>query len=58
VSSGDLEAFTFVLVVDSLTNWGAFEDAYEGSDAEKVDQDWDEVADCKSSSIWTSMKIE
>ena len=58
VASDDLDVFTFVLIADSATNWGTFEDAYEGSPAAKADEAWGEVADCSASSLWNSMKIE
>jgi hypothetical protein len=57
-AADDLGVFTFVLVADSATNWGAFEDAYEGSAAAKADEAWEEVANCSSSSLWNSVKIE
>ncbi len=58
LASDDVGVFTFVMIADNATNWGAFEDAYEGSPAAKVDEAWSEVADCSSSSLWTSVEIE
>ncbi len=58
ITSDDLDVFTFVMIADNAKNWGAFEDAYEGSPAAKADEAWGEIADCSNSSLWTSVKIE
>ena len=58
VASVIQDSFTFVMIADSAKNWGTYEDAYEGSVAEEVDQTWGKVADCSSSSLWKSVKIE
>jgi hypothetical protein len=47
-----------MLVADNAKNWGVYEDAYEGSAAEESDETWGDVADCSSSSLWNSVKIE
>lgn len=58
IAADDASVFTFVLVAGSATSWGAFQDAYEGSVAEKVDEDWGKVADCSKSSLWSSVKLQ
>ncbi len=58
LAADNLNVFTFVMIADSGTNWGTFEDAYEDSPAAEVDEAWGEVADCSSSSLWNSVKIE
>jgi hypothetical protein len=58
IAADDGSVFTFVLVAGSATSWGTFQDAYEGSVAEKVDEDWGEVADCSKSSLWSSVKLQ
>lgn len=58
IAADDANVFTFVLVADSATSWGTFQDAYEGSVAEKVDEDWGKVADCSKSSLWSSVKLQ
>ncbi len=50
--------FDFVLVAPSFETWGVFQDGYEGSPAQKADEDWFKVASCSSSSIWSSTKVE
>jgi len=54
---GDGE-FTFVLVLDSATAWGRFEDGYEDSAAADVDDAWGEVASCSKSRILTSVPLQ
>lgn len=58
IVAGNVNGFTFVMVVGSAAEWGVYEDAYPGSRAEEIDQDWKEVAECSSSSLWVSAKIE
>jgi len=58
LAADDVDAFTFVLVAKSAATWGAFQDAYVGSAAEKADEAWNNVADCSDSSLWSSVKIE
>ncbi len=58
IASDNLGAFTFVLIADNAKNWGAFEDAYEGSAAAEADEAWGDVADCSTSTLWNSVKIE
>ena len=58
IASDDVSVFTFVMIADSAKNWGAWDDAYAGSPAAKVDEAWSEIAECSSSSLWNSVKIE
>lgn len=46
IASDNVNVFTFVMIADNAKNWGAFEDAYEGSPAAKIDEAWGEIADC------------
>ena len=50
--------FDFVLIAPSFAVWGVFQDGYEGSPAQKADEDWFKVASCSSSSIWSSTKVD
>lgn len=55
---GDGE-FTFVLVLDSATAWGHYEDGYAESAAADIDDDaWGEVASCSKSRILTSVPLQ
>jgi hypothetical protein len=47
--------FRFVTVFPSFAAWGAFTDAYEGSEVEGVDQQLNEIADCGESTIWEGL---
>ncbi len=58
IASDNLGVFTFVLIADNAKNWGAFEDAYEGSAAAEADEVWGDIADCSTSTLWNSVKIE
>ena len=58
IASDNLGVFTFVLVADNVKNWGAVEDAYAGSAAAEADEVWNDVADCSTSTLWNSVKIE
>jgi hypothetical protein len=44
--------FRFVIIFPSFAEWGAFTDAYEGSDVEIVDADLFDIADCGQSTMW------
>lgn len=58
MAADDLSTFTFVLIASDAKSWGTYSDAYDGSASEKADEAWEEVADCSSSSLWKSVKIE
>ena len=44
--------FRFVIVFPSFSAWGAFTDAYEGSEVEGADKNLFKIADCGQSTIW------
>jgi len=48
--------FLFVVSAPSLAEWGAFMDGYEGSAAAKVDNKFNEIADCPDSALWESVQ--
>ena len=50
--------FRFVITAPSFAEWGAFTDAYEGSEVEGVDQQLNEIADCGQSTIWEGLFIK
>lgn len=50
--------FRFVIMTPTFAEWGAFTDAYEGSAASKVDDEFDNLADCGKSTIWEGLLIE
>ena len=49
--------FAFVLVAPSIMEWGVFFDGYQGSEAQKLDKEWDELATCPNSSLWKTVKV-
>jgi len=55
VSMGESD-FLFVVSAPSLAEWGAFMDAYEGSAAAKVDNKFNDIADCPDSALWESVR--
>jgi hypothetical protein len=42
----------------SATAWGQFEDGYDGSEAAKIDETWEEIASCSETSIWSSVAMQ
>ncbi len=50
--------FRFVITTPSFEEWGAFTDAYEGSEAAKVDEKFDNLADCPDSTLWEGLKVQ
>ena len=50
--------FNFVVITPDFEAWGKQTEAYPGSAAEKADEAWGEVAECKGSSLWASEKVE
>ncbi len=50
--------FNFVMITPDFEAWGKQTEAYPGSAAEKADEAWGEVAECKGSSLWASEKVE
>ncbi len=50
--------FRFVIATPSFAEWGAFTDAYEGSAAAKVDEEFNNLADCPDSTLWEGLKVQ
>lgn len=55
---GDESDFRFVITTPTFAEWGAFTDAYEGSEVAKVDDELGNLADCTSSTMWEGIKVE
>jgi len=59
IAEGDSDIdFKFVITTPSFAEWGAFTDNYEGSEAAKVDDEFDNLADCFKSTIWEGMQVK
>ena len=50
--------FVLVLRFPSTTQFGVFFDGYQGSAAQKLDKEWDEITACPNSALWKSIKVE
>ena len=50
--------FSFVTISPDFKAWGEAAEAYSGSDTEKADQAWGEVASCSGSSLWASEQVK
>ena len=50
--------FRFVIKVPTFAEWGLFIDGYEGSPASKIDAEFEDIADCPSSSLWEAVKLK
>ena len=50
--------FKFVIVFPTFEEWGQFTDAYEGSEASKVDEELDAVAECADSEMWEGLEVQ
>ena len=50
--------FRFVITAPTFAEWGAFTDAYEGSEVAGVDKQLYELADCGQSTMWEGMLIK
>jgi hypothetical protein len=50
--------FRFVIVTPTFAEWGEFTDAYEGSEVSKVDDKFNDLADCGGSTIWEGIVIK
>ena len=55
--AGEID-FKFVIVFPNFEDWGKFTDAYEGSEAQLVDEKDGNNVDCVESKIWESYKVE
>ena len=50
--------FRFVIIFPSFAEWGAFTDAYEGSEVAKIDQRLYDIADCGHSTMWEGIAFD
>ena len=50
--------FNFVLIAPDAATWGEFWNNYGSPDATKADEEWDKIAGCSGSSLWTSNAIK
>lgn len=50
--------FRFVIATPTFAEWGVFTDAYEGSEVAKVDEQFNNLADCGGSSMWEGLVIK
>jgi len=60
ITAGDIGEtdISIVLVAPSFAEWGTFQDNYDGSAADDIDQKYRDDVDCPSSTLWESMKVE
>lgn len=54
---GDTD-LALVIVTPSLAEWGVFMDGYEGSAAQQLDTEWDELAACPDSALMKSVQVK
>jgi hypothetical protein len=50
--------FRFVITTPTFAEWGAFTDAYEGSAVSKVDDQFNNLADCGKSTMWEGIIMD
>ena len=50
--------FLIILTAPTFAEWGAFMDNYAGSEAEKIDDKYEDDLDCGDGSLWESVKVE
>ena len=50
--------FRMTMTFPNFTAWGQFTDAYEGSAASEVDDEFDEMVDCADSTLWEGIQIK
>ena len=56
-AAGEVD-FLMVVIAPSFSEWGAFMDNYPGSEAEKIDDKYENDLDCGDGSLWESAKIK
>ena len=56
-AAGEVD-FLMVVIAPSFAEWGAFMDNYPGSEAEKIDDKYENDLDCGDASLWESAKIK
>jgi hypothetical protein len=54
----DAGNFLFYIITPSFAEWGAFTDAYEGSAASEVDDQFEDALECGDSTVWEGHKIK
>ena len=54
----DAGDFIFYITTSTFAEWGAFTDAYEGSAAEEVDDQFEDLIECGDSTIWEGHRIK
>jgi len=47
-----------MLVSSSFAEWGTFMDNYPGSEAEAIDEKYEDDLDCANGALWESVKVE
>ncbi len=47
-----------MIVASSFAEWGTFMDNYPGSEAEAIDEKYEDDLDCANGALWESVKIE
>ena len=50
--------FAFVIEAPNLKEWGEFTEGYPGSPASKVDDDFNNLADCPDSTLWEGIRVK
>lgn len=50
--------FVFYFITPTFSDWGAFTDAYEGSAASEVDDQYEDLVECGDSTIWEGHRIK
>jgi hypothetical protein len=50
--------FVFYFITPTFAEWGAFTDAYEGSAASEVDDQYEDLVECGDSTIWEGVRIK
>ena len=56
-AAGEVD-FLMVVIAPSFVEWGAFMDNYPGSEAEKIDDKYEDNIDCGDASLWESAKVK
>lgn len=49
--------YIWVFYMPTFAAWGAFMDAYPGSDVAAVDEGWDNVGPCSVSGLWATQDL-
>ena len=53
----DAGDFLFYITVPTFAEWGTFTDAYEGSAASEVDDQFEDAIECGDSTVWEGYRI-